>query len=145
MFVKSGNPTKGDWYIVKVDGRRQPMMWNDYNKFWSSMAGKTYKPEEIDGWFDDAAVQDVPAVVEGEGRIMRAMVTMKVILNDDANLTPKQRKQKMDSVGEEIKKEIWSVVGGHWALHGSVGHEPVVVILPEMKTLGELEEEGSIN
>lgn len=53
MWTNNYNPENGDWYIVKLNGKRMPMNWNNYNKFWCDFGGKTYKPEQIDCWLDD--------------------------------------------------------------------------------------------
>ena len=54
MWVKDYSPTKSDWYIVVVDGKRFPAMYNDHNNFWCGQDGKTYKPNQIEKWLDDS-------------------------------------------------------------------------------------------
>lgn len=60
MWVKNSNPNKGDWYIIMVEGKKFPAMYNEFNKFWCGQDGKTYKPEKIDMWLDDSKVEIEP-------------------------------------------------------------------------------------
>ena len=53
MWTKEYEPVKSDWYIVKIQGKRNILMWNSPNKFWTGLDGKTYKFNQIDEWLDD--------------------------------------------------------------------------------------------
>ena len=46
------NPTENLWFICYADGVRQPLKFNKHNQFWVALAGKTYKPNEIERWLD---------------------------------------------------------------------------------------------
>lgn len=54
MWTNKYEPIKSDWYIVKHQGKRTVMKWNNHNKFWCEFSGKTYKFNEIDEWLDDS-------------------------------------------------------------------------------------------
>ena len=45
-------PTENLWFICYADGVRQPLKFNKHNQFWVALAGKTYKPNEIERWLD---------------------------------------------------------------------------------------------
>ena len=45
-------PTENLWFICYADGVRQPLRFNKHNQFWVALAGKTYKPNEIEKWLD---------------------------------------------------------------------------------------------
>ena len=45
-------PTENLWFICYADGVRQPLKFNKHNQFWVALAGKTYKPNEIEKWLD---------------------------------------------------------------------------------------------
>jgi hypothetical protein len=45
-------PTESDWFICYVDGIKQPLKYNKHNKFWTTLNGKTYKPNKIEKWLD---------------------------------------------------------------------------------------------
>jgi len=57
MWTKDCNPTESDWYIIVVDGKRFPAMYNYHNNFWCGHDGKTYKPNQIEMWLDDSKVE----------------------------------------------------------------------------------------
>lgn len=54
MWINKYQPSVSDWYIVRIDGKKQVLMWNNHNHFFSDFAGKTYKFNEIDCWLDDS-------------------------------------------------------------------------------------------
>lgn len=54
MWTNKYQPTIGDWYLAKIDGKKQILMWNDHNKFFADFAGKTYTFNQIDCWLDDS-------------------------------------------------------------------------------------------
>ncbi len=196
MFSKERNPSEGGWHLGKVDGQKQPLMWNAPNQFWTTMAGKTYKPEEIDGWFDDRCYYEgknlvalhtvqvngkkeimrwnaydkiystedgrkyTPEQIDGcfddegkplnvaepdiEARKLRIMVKMQVRLNDEESLSPKEIRIRMDEVGEEVKRRIWSSTNIVQVKNAQL-RAISAWVLPEMQTLAELEAEGAIN
>ena len=45
-------PTENFWFICYADGVRQPLKFNKHHQFWVALAGKTYKPNEIERWLD---------------------------------------------------------------------------------------------
>lgn len=45
-------PSENLWFICYADGVRQPLLFNKHNQFWVALAGKTYKPNEIQRWLD---------------------------------------------------------------------------------------------
>jgi len=54
LWVNSDDrtPTENLWFICYADGVRQPLKFNKHNQFWVALAGKTYKPNEIEKWLD---------------------------------------------------------------------------------------------
>lgn len=56
MWTNNYNPTEKGWYLVKINGKKDPLSWNIHNKFWSDFAGKTYRPDQIDCWLDDTKI-----------------------------------------------------------------------------------------
>ena len=54
LWVNSNDrvPTENLWFICYADGIRQPLKYNKQNQFWVALAGKTYKPNEIERWLD---------------------------------------------------------------------------------------------
>jgi hypothetical protein len=54
LWVNSDDrvPTENLWFICYADGVRQPLKYNKHNQFWVALAGKTYKPNEIERWLD---------------------------------------------------------------------------------------------
>jgi hypothetical protein len=56
MWVNDYNPSKGDWYLCIVDGKKQPLMYNEYNIFWCALSGKVYKPNQVE-WLDDSKIK----------------------------------------------------------------------------------------
>lgn len=65
MWTKSYEPTESDWYIVKINGAKMPMMWNIHNKFFSDFAGKTYRFDEIECWLNDSATPNWHKCADG--------------------------------------------------------------------------------
>jgi len=59
MWTNKYEPTNSEWYIVKLQGKRTIMMWNEHNKFWTDFAGKTYKFNQIDEWLDDSVTNQL--------------------------------------------------------------------------------------
>ena len=59
MWVNKYNPTEKGWYLVKINGVKDPLTWNVHNQFWCGLAGKTYKPDQIDCWLDDTKISTV--------------------------------------------------------------------------------------
>jgi hypothetical protein len=45
-------PDESSWFMCVADGVKQPMRFNRHNLFWMDLAGKTYKPGEIEKWLD---------------------------------------------------------------------------------------------
>ena len=56
MWTNKYEPIIGDWYLVKVAGRKEILMWNEFNKFFAGFSGKTYVFDQIDCWLDDSKV-----------------------------------------------------------------------------------------
>ena len=54
MWTNKYIPTERDWYIVKVNNKKQILMWNNHNKFFVDIVGKTYKFDQIECWLDDS-------------------------------------------------------------------------------------------
>lgn len=47
LWITDSNPTDSKWKICIVDGQQMPLTFNTHNKFWCSLTGKTYKPNEV--------------------------------------------------------------------------------------------------
>lgn len=79
MWTNKYEPKVGTWYLVKVDGKSTPMMWNDHNKFFADFCGKTYKFNQVDCWLDD----DVDSIKE---YLIACLVTIDAPIPDAAKL-----------------------------------------------------------
>jgi hypothetical protein len=54
MWTNKYEPKEGGWFLTKVNGEKQILMWNSHNHFFADFAGKTYKFNQIDCWLDDS-------------------------------------------------------------------------------------------
>ncbi len=54
MWTNKYQPTIGGWYIAKINGNKQILMWNEHNLFFADFCCKTYKFDQIDCWLDDS-------------------------------------------------------------------------------------------
>ena len=54
MWTNKYEPIESEWYLVKVNGKKEILMWNRHNKFFADFCGKTYKFNQIDCWLDDS-------------------------------------------------------------------------------------------
>jgi hypothetical protein len=45
-------PIENLWFICYINQDRHVLKFNKYNNFWSSLDGRTYKPNEISRWLE---------------------------------------------------------------------------------------------
>jgi hypothetical protein len=54
MWTNKYMPSDRGWYLVKINGLKSALLWNDYNHFFAGVDGKTYNFNDIDSWLDDS-------------------------------------------------------------------------------------------
>lgn len=143
MLNTKTNPFNSGWYLVKVKGQNLPMQWNPHNKFYAGVDGKCYNPSEIDGWISEDEAETIQPVTEGIKKGMKIVLNLDLVLRDTGEMSPKAMKERLEGFGSLVKQYLNNALIGYY--DGDVTIASMQTgIMPELKTLGELEAEGSI-